>query len=374
MNSRERIQKTFSFQVPDRIGIFDAPWPETVARWRKEGLPADVHVNDYFHYDIDECLLLDTSLRLPAKVIEKNEECLIYSDSNGVTNKVMRGKTGAPLVLDYLVKNRADWDEYKQRLRANINERARIIRWGEYEAVDANNVVFSPVPWKDTLAGYHRARKKNKFMLFLAAGPLENTTHMMAAQDVYMKMLEEPDFISDIFSTITDLIIEAHGWLARKGVRVDGFHFSDDIAYKNGLLFSPGIYGELLLPCHKKLCQYFKSQGFPVMYHTDGKLDEVLPLVLDTGITAIQPIEARAGNDVRKLKELYGDRLVFVGNIDVQKLGGSRKDIEEEIKGKVSVAKQNGGYIYHSDHSVPPSVSFENYKYAMELLRQYGGY
>jgi len=373
VNSRERIKRIFNFQIPDRVGIFDAPWPETVARWRMEGLPADVHVNEYFKYDVDECLLLDTSLGLPAKIIEKNEEFMIYADANGVTNKVMRGKTGAPLVLDYLVKNRADWDNYKKLLRPDIEEKARIIRWGSYEAVDEHNVVSRPMPWKDTLAGYARAREKNKFMFFLAAGPLENTTHMMAAQDVYLKMLEEPDLISDMFSTITDLIIESHRRLARAGILVDGFHFSDDIAYKNGMLFSPGVYRELLLPCHKKLCKYFKSQGLPVMYHTDGKLDEVLPLALDAGITAIQPIEARAGNDVRKLKELYGRRLVFVGNIDVQKLSGSHEEIEGEIKGKVLIAKQNGGYIYHSDHSVPPSVSFENYKFAMELLRQYGG-
>ncbi|MDD5483371.1 MAG: uroporphyrinogen decarboxylase family protein, partial [Kiritimatiellae bacterium] len=123
-----------------------------------------------------------------------------------------------------------------------------------------------------------------------------------------------------------------------------------------------------------KLCDYFKSKGLPVMYHTDGKLDEVLPLALEAGVTAIQPIEAKAGNDVCRLKELYAGRLVLVGNIDVQKMSGSRADIEGEIRRKLPPAKKNGGYIYHSDHSVPPSVSFENYKFARKLLAQYGLY
>jgi uroporphyrinogen decarboxylase len=37
-------------------------------------------------------------------------------------------------------------------------------------------------------------------------------------------------------------------------------------------------------------------------------------------------------------------------------------------------AKENGGYIFHSDHSVPSSVSFESYCLAIELAKQYGAY
>jgi hypothetical protein len=38
------------------------------------------------------------------------------------------------------------------------------------------------------------------------------------------------------------------------------------------------------------------------------------------------------------------------------------------------VAAKDGGYIYHSDHSVPPTVSWDNYCYLMELLDEYGRY
>ena len=66
--------------------------------------------------------------------------------------------------------------------------------------------------------------------------------------------------------------------------------------------------------------------------------------------------------------------LILIGNIDVRKLSGTRQEVEQEIIGKVSVAKENGGYIYHSDHSVPNSVSFESYAYAIELVKRYGAY
>ncbi len=373
MNSRERVKRTFNFRIPDRVGIFDAPWPETVNRWHKEGLLKDVHVNDNFGYDIDECVLLDTSFQLPEKIIQKDEKYIIYSDHCGVTNKVIRNQTGAPLVIDYLIKTKEDWLRYKPLLKPS-KERIEVCHWGEYELFSEKNVGLLKDPWQTTLDKYKKARARNKFMFFVASGPFENTRNFINAEEVYIKLMEEPEFIVDIFDTITDLIIVSYEEIKSEGIEVDGFHFADDIAYKNGMLFSPKTYKELLFPYHKRLCDFFKSEGLPIMFHTDGKLDEALPLLIKTGITSIQPIEAKAGNDVRKLKEIYGKDIVFVGNIDVQKMSGSKEEIEEEVKSKVLIAKENGGYLYHSDHSVPPSVSFENYKYVMEMVKKYGKY
>ncbi|GAH46744.1 unnamed protein product, partial [marine sediment metagenome] len=115
--------------------------------------------------------------------------------------------------------------------------------------------------------------------------------------------------------------------------------------------------------------------GWPVIYHTDGNLGELLPLLLETGIDAIQPIEAKAGNDVRYLKKKYARKVTLFGNIDVQVLSeGNPGRIEAEIRGKLAVAKVGGGYIYHSDHSVPPTVSLEAYRFAMECVERYGKY
>ncbi|MBC8234158.1 hypothetical protein H8E77_31815, partial [bacterium] len=70
----------------------------------------------------------------------------------------------------------------------------------------------------------------------------------------------------------------------------------------------------------------------------------------------------------------YGDKLVLFGNIDVRKLAKTKEEIEEEISSKIPIAKEGGGYIYHSDHSVPDDISFSNYKFAIELVRKYGSY
>ena len=44
------------------------------------------------------------------------------------------------------------------------------------------------------------------------------------------------------------------------------------------------------------------------------------------------------------------------------------------LRSKVQAAKEGGGYIYHSDHSVPVDVSFEQYQRVMDLMLEYGIY
>ena len=107
-----------------------------------------------------------------------------------------------------------------------------------------------------------------------------------------------------------------------------------------------------------------------------GRLyDEVLlGDFVECGVEVIQPLQARAGMDVGKLKGLYGKDLTFWGNIDVTKMSGPAEECESEIREKINAAKQGGGYMYHSDHSVPPEVTFERYQWIMQLVAKYGSY
>jgi hypothetical protein len=44
------------------------------------------------------------------------------------------------------------------------------------------------------------------------------------------------------------------------------------------------------------------------------------------------------------------------------KLCGPADECEAELREKITLAKQGGGYMYHSDHLVPPEVSFARYQ------------
>ena len=368
MNSRDRIKAILNFEIPDRIGIFDAPWPETVERWHKEGLPEGIYPDEYFDFDIGYHIFLDVSFMLPEKIIEETDKYIIKRNADGVTEKYLKGRTVTPSSIDFVLKTEKDWQKYKDLLKPNL-KRFGIIHWGEL----CKSMGVSADSWEEKLKKYKEAKASNKFIFFTAQEPYEPSWFRYGQEKFLMDMLDKPELIKDMFTTHTQLVMDSYDLLTKQGIEVDGIFLGGDIAYKNGMMFSPKCYRELLFPYHKRLCDFFKSYHLPITYHTDGNLDQAIPFLLEAGITCIQPIEVKAGNDLLSLKKKYGDKLVLMGGIDVRKME-KKEDIEQEIKSKIPLVKENGGYIYHSDHSIPPSVSFENFKYLIELVKNYGNY
>ena len=79
--------------------------------------------------------------------------------------------------------------------------------------------------------------------------------------------------------------------------------------------------------------------------------------------------------DIRNLAPRYGDRLAMFGNIDVMILDSNdRERIEEEIRSKFAAGMATRGYAYHSDHSVPPTVSWDTYRFIIQCVEKYGQY
>lgn len=64
MNSRQRTKKILDGELPDRVGITDSFWKDTIDRWYKEGISEGTDPRDYFETDffwmyLDPSFLLD---------------------------------------------------------------------------------------------------------------------------------------------------------------------------------------------------------------------------------------------------------------------------------------------------------------------------
>ena len=162
--------------------------------------------------------------------------------------------------------------------------------------------------------------------------------------------------------------------LMDRGIEFDGAWLWDDLGYRNGLLYSRKTYVEQVMPSHRTIVDFFHSRALPVILHSCGRVIDAVDLIIEAGFDCLQPMEVKAGMDVRDLKRRYGDRLAFMGNIDVRLLSGDPEALEAEIRDKFAVAKEGGGYMYHSDHSVPHTVSFEEYRGVLEIVRRYAWY
>ena len=154
----------------------------------------------------------------------------------------------------------------------------------------------------------------------------------------------------------------------------DGFVIWGDVAYKQGMFFSPTYWREYFKPWVRGMVEYCHAHGLPVVYHGCGCVKEIFEDYIEIGVDAYNPLEAKAGMDVLDLRRRYGHRMAFAGNIDIRKLErGDEVEIRREILRKLNAAK-GGGFIVQSDHSVPSDVSGKTYDYLVKLVREYGKY
>lgn len=355
MTSRERIGLVLSGGMPDRVPMHDGYWDEALDRWQREGLPQDVAQDrdalwDYFGMEIRQ-ISVDPSFLLEERVLSEDERYVLKQTADGAVLKYIKGKTSTPGLVSFRVASRADWENLKPRLQR----------------------VEARLP-ADLAGRYRSYREKGRFVVVCVHDPIEASWSKLGPTYLMESMKLEPDFVSDVFKTITDMNIAACEDLLARGCQLDGAWIWGDIAYSKGTFFSPGMYRELLWPLHKRLVGFFKARGLPVVYHSDGDLRAVIPLLIEAGISCLQPLEAKAGMDILEMKRQYGSRLAFMGNVDFEAIARGPESAEEEIRLKVGLGKQGGGYIYHSDHSVPPKVSLDQYRRVLDLVRHYGTY
>ena len=367
MNSCERIKKLLTFQQPDRIGKTDAFWEDTLPRWRTEGLPSDVDIKDYFGFDI-EPIFLDASLRMPEQLLEEADEYTIRKDKLGYTAKQWKGKAGALGYLDHVIKSREDWERLKGRLTVDFGGTSRIHTTSYFEPF------ITYLSWAEMGSMFNQARTTERYILLHVYGPWEATWRKHGFDTALMNIALEPELIADMCEVHVDLVIETLERARAEGIVPDGLFLVEDLGMNTGLLFSPRAYDRVVYPAHKRLGDYLHQRGITYFIHSDGDIRSLIPRLIQAGIQVLQPMEAKSHLDVRELKAEYGRDLVFFGNIDVRKMSASKAELEDELRSKLEVAMRGGGYIYHSDHSVPPTVSFENYLFLMQLLDRYGHY
>ena len=353
MNSRDRFLAAMNHEPADRIPIDDTPWQTTIARWHLEGLPEGVSPRQHFGYE-RAGQGADLSFQLPVETLEEADTYKIVKDAWGATTRVFKGKESVPELLEFPITDRRAWEENKPRLA-----------WNK-----------SRVSWEAGLAGNRSLREKgDSFLLYSAGFGYDRVQRFAGAPRVLMAMLEDPDWVKDMMDTIADLIITAAEEMLAYGFRFDGAFIWNDQAYRNGPFFSPAVYREMEFPCQKRMCDFFHSKGMPVVMHTDGDVRKFIPMFIEAGVDCLQPVEVKAGMDLIDLKAQYGDKLAFMGGIDVRAMADpDPKVIEREISTKIPVAKKGGGYIYHSDHSVPDNVSFQQYEHVMALVAQHGAF
>lgn len=365
-SSKETIDRLLRKQPVDRMGIKDSYWHETLLRWESEShihkISSDPKLFYEDRYDISEVIPFDMASvggwfdAMPFKgyseTIQESDDWIVSKNGGGATTRSWKKRSGTPEHIAFDMTSPEIWNEkYRPHLLDFDAERVNV----EYDKVALES-----------------ARKKGKFAYFGHKLFFELQREMMGDVCMLESMLLEPEWIIDFNEVYTNFFIKHFTYLFEQAGVPDGMWFYEDLAYKNSPFCSPTTLRELYLPYYKRIVDFFHGYDIPVVFHSCGMVEKSLPVVVESGIDALNPIEIKAGCDLLRIAEQYKDQLTFIGGIDVRILeSGDRNLIKTEIEQKLTALKKIGArYIFSSDHSISPAVNFDDFKYAVEVFRQ----
>ena len=364
MTGRERVLCALRHEEPDHVPLSDNLWTDTLERFRREGMPEDVKPEDFFGYDISH-LSMDLSPRLQPALLADEGEMLVIRDRYGYVVRKFRGRDRGMEWLEHPVRHKEDWSAIERCLVVDLDGTSRVdtetyfLRLSEYP------------DWQEARRRFEAVRATGRFVTVFAYGPHEIAWRLRGWEQILMDTAEDPDFVADIYATVATLTIDTVERAWEEGIRPDAYFMADDMGHTRAPFFSPTFYRNVLFPQHRRIGAYLESRGICYMLHTDGRITDLIPDIIEAGVQILQPLEAKAGLDVRELKRRY-PQMTWMGNIDMRRVSADLAQIEQEVRSKIGVAKRGGGYIYHSDHSVPSEVSLANYQHLLACVREVG--
>jgi len=366
MNHRERFNACLHYLPVDRCPITDFGfWDETLVFWREQGLPANIdmqNLRDYLGMDfsmtgIDETTGIINKLDplFEEFVIEDRGEQEIVQQYDGV--QVLRSKFmgSIPHPVRHLLTDRESWRKhYKPRLDPGTT--------GRY-----------PLDWDTRIPNWRDPHRSN--IVFLRGGGLYGYLRdWMGLENISLVLYDAPAWFEEMVETLSNLFVGMLEHVLSTGGIFDGCHMWEDMCYNAGPLISPKHFRKFLMPHYRRITDVLHKHGVDIVsLDCDGRIDALAPLWLEVGINVMFPFEIGTWKaDPYDYRKRFGKEMRIVGGFDKKILRSSREDILAEVC-RLAPLVEEGGFIPHCDHLVPPDVPFENYLFYLQQARSVWG-
>ncbi len=199
---------------------------------------------------------------------------------------------------------------------------------------------------------------------------------LFGLENTLMKMHLEPEVIEATLRHLEEFLL---GFFSRMleaaGHAADLVYFGDDFSTQKGLMISPELWRRFLLPTYRRLFSLIKGHGKAVWFHSCGSFHEVMGDLIDAGMDVWETVQVRAvGNDPLRLKKDYGRSITFYGGISTQTTlpSGTTEDVRREVRERIAVLGEGGGYIVGADHGLLPDVPMENVLAMYDEAKHFG--
>lgn len=364
MNQRDRFISCITGQKPDSppFWFFWGPWETTWEKLKNQGMPNEFEscedVGIFFGADpLPSNHVVPVNLGPPPQreivVLQEKDNEITFIDSWGVNRRDIKGNTSMSQFLEFAVHDGDIWKTFKEQWLNPDDERRAD---GE---------------WRSNVKEWNEAGLPVPLSWYPDSGIFGPYRWLMGDEEGLIAFYTMPELVNDIMQHLTDIYTTVFEKVARD-VKVDLFHFSEDMSYSNGFLISAKMWGAFIAPHYTRIKIFAeKIQIEVISVDTDGNPDAIMPNMLGCGVNLLYPMEVAAGCDVNKWQIKYPE-LGMMGGVDKRVLDYGHKEIYEELFRLIPAIKQ-GRHIPELDHLIPDNVSWDNYYHYAQSLKKLVG-
>lgn len=367
-SSREKIQRmrdALAHRQPDRVPVGEFFWSGFLKKYRDR---LGDEFDPYRHFDLDYIVItpnMDPKVQ-PFEVVAETQTDITVKTGFGATIR-RSGDAPMPRYETFSVGEPEEMADFEFDPAADPR---RFGSGGDDQINCVGDTLLRDLPpWEERVGLY-----VDDFSVFgSVCEPYEYLWRIIGSENSLYWMSTHEELLGQFVDRLGDFLLEfAEAQIEAGKGRLSGMYIWGDVAYKGGMLFGAPRWREMFKPHVKALIDLCHRHDLMVVYHGCGDARAILDDMVELGLDAYNPLEAKSGLDVVELKKEYAGRLAFVGNVDVRVLErGDPEEIRREVRRKLEAAR-GGGWVFQSDHSVSSSVAAESYELALETLREWG--
>jgi uroporphyrinogen decarboxylase len=199
----------------------------------------------------------------------------------------------------------------------------------------------------------------------------ERAWTLRGIENLYMDLLESPEFVHELLGTIADYNIAQ----VKKALEhdIDAVYFGDDWGQQHGLLMGYDLWKEFIFPQIKRMYDTVRDAGKTVFIHSCGDVDELFDDLISIGLGVFNPFQPEV-MDVAEIMSQYRGRLAFWGGVSTQRTMpyGTPEDVRLEVR-RMHDLGRDGGYILSPSHALEGDVPLENLLALIDETRKLAG-
>lgn len=374
MTQRKRFLETILFGKPDKIPLEPGgPRESTLAIWHKQGLPEGINYFDALLKTLKierEITQSRVSLNVSFLMIPQFEEKVLeHKDGHYIVQDWMGAITEISDKYDYTyIRSAKDFVTRKWHKFPVENEK-------DWEGMKKRYDPKAPGRFPDDFEERCKKLKNRDYVFsFQVNGPFWQLREWCGFENLCIFLAEKPDFVQEMINFWTEFVLETMKPILNN-VEVDYTGISEDMAYKEHSMISPGMVRKFLLPAWQKWVSEIKARNCPIIdMDSDGYIGELVPIWIEAGINCCDPIEVAAGNNIVDYRKIYGKKMAYRGGIDKRAIAKGGETMEKEVMRVVPPLLKDGGFIPGCDHGVPSDISWSNFVEYAKLLAKLTGW